>query len=114
MPSNDEIAERLAYFGSRIDSWKNEAARLTLFAAKSRQEPASKAELVHLEETAGAIYSELLAFRDTVADVANRSPAAAAELSPVSDAMRLVLLEITELGVRLYSDHSGQPHSQVP
>lgn len=111
MSTNHEIAERLRHFGANIDKWKTEAARLTLQAAASRQAPAGEAQLTALEETAGSIYSDINAFNETVTEVAAKSPAAASELAPVSDAIRLVLLEITELGVRLYSTHSGVPHS---
>lgn len=110
MSTDREIAERLQHFGANIDKWKTEAARLTLLAAASR-EPAERTQLTALEETAGAIYNDLSAFNAAVTELAARSPAAASELGPVSDAIRLVLLEITELGVRLYSTHSGLPHT---
>lgn len=111
MSTNDEIAQRLTHFGTNIQKWRDEAARLTLLATQSRQRPASKTELTALEETASAIYGDISAFKATLDEVAARSPTAAAELSPASDALHLVLLEITELGIRLYSVHSGLPHS---
>lgn len=111
MPTtNQEIAQRLSHFATNIEGWRNEAARLTLVVARSRQEPASPSELTELEKTAGAIYEDLSAFEAAVKEVADKSPTAAAELAPVSDAIRLVLLEITELGIKLYSAHSGIPH----
>lgn len=111
MSDNHEIAERLRQFGANIETWQAEAARLKQLVLASREEPVDEAQLTALEETAGSIYRDISAFNDAVAEVAARSPAAAAELAPVSDAIRLVLLEITELGVRLYSEHSGLPHS---
>lgn len=111
MPTtNQDIAQRLSHFATNIEGWRTEAVRLTLLVARSRQEPASPPELTELKKTAGAIYEDLSAFDAAVKEVANRSPAAAAELAPVSDAIRLVLLEITELGIKLYSEHSGIPH----
>lgn len=111
MSTNQEIAERLSLFAVHIQQWRDEAARLTLRVAQSRQLPPVEAELMELEETANAIYRDITAFQATVDEVAARSPAAASELQTVSDALRLVLLEITELGVRLYSVHSGIPHT---
>jgi hypothetical protein len=111
MSTNREIAERLQHFGANIDRWKTEAARLTLLAAASREHPADRTQLTALEETAGEIYRDLTAFNATLTEVAEKSPVAASELVPVSDAIRMVLLEITELGVRLYSTHSGLPHT---
>lgn len=113
MSTNQEIAERLRHFGANIEKWQAEAARLKQLAAASREEPVDEAQLTELEETAGSIYQDINSFNDTVAEVAAKSPEAAAELAPVSDAIRLVLLEITELGVRLYSEHSGLPHSSL-
>lgn len=111
MSDNHEIAERLRHFGANIERWQAEAANLKQMAAASRAAPVDEAQLTALEETAGAIYRDINGFNDAVAEVAAKSPAAAAELAPVSDAIRLVLLEITELGVRLYSEHSGLVHS---
>jgi hypothetical protein len=108
---NHEIAERLRHFGANIERWQAEAASLKQMAAAGRAAPVDEAQLTALEETAGAIYRDINGFNDAVAEVAAKSPAAAAELAPVSDAIRLVLLEITELGVRLYSEHSGLVHS---
>jgi chromosome segregation ATPase len=113
MSTNDEIAQRLTHFGSNIQKWRDEAARLTLLATQSRQRPASKSELTALEETASAIYADISAFKATVDEVTARSPAAASELAAASDALHLVLLEITELGIRLYSVHSGMPQASV-
>jgi chromosome segregation ATPase len=111
MSSNQEIAQRLTHFAANIQKWRDEAARLTLLATQSRQRPAGKSELTALEETASAIYADISDFKATVDEVAAKSPAAAAELAAASDALHLVLLEITELGIRLYSIHSGIPHT---
>jgi len=111
MSSNQEIAEQLTHFGANIQKWRDEAARLTLLATQSRQRPASQSELTALEETASAIYADISAFKTTLDEIGTRSPAAAGELAAASDALHLVLLEITELGIRLYSVHSGMPHS---
>lgn len=111
MSTNEEITQRLIHFGAHIQRWRDEAARLTLLATQSRQRPAGLSELTALEETANAIYADISAFKATVEEVRARSPAAASELGAASDALHLVLLEITELGIRLYSVHSGIPQS---
>lgn len=113
MSTHQEIAERLRHFGANIEKWQAEAARLKQLATASRADPVDEAQLTELEETASSIYQDINGFNDTVAEVAAKSPEAAAELAPVSDAIRLVLLEITELGVRLYSEHSGLVHSSL-
>jgi len=110
MPQQD-TADRLSHFAQNIQRWRDEAARLTLVAARSRHVPPTEDELVELEKTANDIYDDIAGFQKAVDEVSSRSLAAAAELQVVSDALRLVLLEITELGVRLYSVHSGIPHS---
>ena len=114
MSTNDDIAARLTHFGANIQKWRDEAARLTLLATQSRQRPAGLTELTALEETASAIYADISAFKTTVEEVRDKSPQAASELAAASDALHLVLLEITELGIRLYSVHSGIPQSSLP
>ena len=68
-----------------------------------------RSALVHLEETATAVYTDITEFQRTVDEIATTSPAAAAQLAPVNDAIHLVLLEITELGIKLYSSRTELP-----
>ncbi|WP_055047618.1 hypothetical protein [Devosia sp. A16] len=107
--SSNEIADRLNHFGRNIERWRTEAARLTLLAAQAKEQKPDEAQLIDLEETATAVYEDIAEFQRTVEAVAAKSPAAAAELAPVSDAIHLVLLEITELGIRLYSSRTELP-----
>lgn len=109
MSSNDGIADRLNHFGRNIERWRTEAARLTLLAARARQQKPDDKQLIDLEETATAIYADITEFQRTVDEIAATSPAAAAQLAPVSDAIHLVLLEITELGIKLYSSRTELP-----
>lgn len=46
MSTNQEIAERLSLFAVHIQQWRDEAARLTLRVAQSRQLPPVEAELM--------------------------------------------------------------------
>jgi len=57
---------------------------------------ASPSLLQSIETTAGEIYAEISSYDGLVQDVAAVSPAAAAELAEVNDALHLVLMEITE------------------
>jgi len=107
--SSNEIADRLNHFGKNIERWRTEAARLTLLAAQTRELKPEEAQLVQLEETATEVYADITAFQATVDEIATKSPAAAAQLAPVSDAIHLVLLEITELGIKLYSSRTELP-----
>lgn len=109
MSNNDEITDRLNHFGRNIEGWRTEAARLTLLAAQARHQKPDDKQLIALEETATAIYADITEFQRTVDEIAAKSPAAAAQLAPVSDAIHLVLLEITELGIRLYSSRTDLP-----
>lgn len=109
MSSNAEIAERLEHFAQNIERWRAEAARLTLQVSQARQSQAEVDELVGLEEMATEIYADVSSFRETVDEIALKSPLAASQLAGVSDALHLVLLEITELGIRFYKTHSGLP-----
>lgn len=109
MSSNAEIAERLHHFAVHIERWRAEAAKLTLLVSQARELEAPVDQLVQLEETATEIYADVSSFRDTVEEVAAKSPAAAAELAGVGDALHLVLLEITELGIRFYKATGGAP-----
>ena len=109
--SDNEIADRLNHFGKSIERWRTEAARLTLLASQARQQKPDEAQLVDLEQTATAIYSDITTFQHTVDEIATKSPVAAAQLAPVSDAIHLVLLEITELGIKLYSSGTELPEA---
>lgn len=107
MADRAEIETRLRHFADNIERWRTEAARLTLQVSEARQSKAEVENLVGLEETATAIYADISGFRDAVDEVAKQSPEAAAELAGISDQLHLVLLEITELGIRFYETHSG-------
>lgn len=109
--SDNEIADRLNLFGKNIERWRTEAARLTLLASQARQQKPEESQLVDLEGTATAIYTDITEFQRTVDEIATTSPTAAAQLAPVGDAIHLVLLEITELGIKLYSSRTELPEA---
>lgn len=106
MTSTAEIAERLEHFARNIEGWRIEASRLKLRVSEVREKQAEVEELVELEEIATDIYADITAFQATVDEVAQMSPTAAAQLAGVNDALHLVLLEITELGIGFYKSTS--------
>ena len=56
-----------------------------------------------IERTCSAIYAEIAALSAVTSEVSATSVAAAAELAPLNEELRLVLLEITELSTELYA-----------
>jgi hypothetical protein len=102
MTDTSEIADRLHLTARRIDEWKRDAARLRAIL-KERSGPLERLIMLDVEETSGAIYREIDAFDALLADVDRKSHAAAGQIAEVGDALRLVLLAITELGTEMYA-----------
>jgi hypothetical protein len=102
MTQNSDIADRLHLTASRIAQWRSDAQRLStiLHERPGRLEPLV---MLDVEETTGAIYREIDAFEALLADVDRKSHAAAGQIAEVGDALRLVLLSITELGTEMYA-----------
>ena len=108
-----KLAALLADAPSRIAGWRAQAQQLTQLLVPARIEGHISDDLhVTIERTCGDIYAQIEACSAITKDVAETSPDAAAELAPIDDALRLVLLEITELSTELYAIRSGltQPH----
>lgn len=102
MTDTSDIADRLHLTASRIAQWKLDAQRLNAILAErpGRLEPLV---MLDVEETSGAIYREIDAFEALLKDVDRKSHAAAGQIAEVGDALRLVLLSITELGTEMYA-----------
>lgn len=111
MSDPQDIRVTLQHFAQNIGGWREEASRLR--ARSRRKTSASTKLLVHLEDTSGELYREIESFDATVAVVAKQSPLAAGELAEVGEALRLLLLDITEMGTKLYSTRSA-PVEQEP
>ncbi len=102
------VAERLQQYGTHIGGWREDAAKLRARAALvSGATPAETEELVALEKTATDIHDEIAGFKETVAEIAATSPAAAGELADVGETLHLLLLEITEIGTGMYRSRSA-------
>jgi len=104
--TSHEIADRLHLTASRIAQWKLDAERLRVIL-EQRQGPMEPLILLDVEETSGAIYREIAAFDELLADIDRTSHAAAGQIAEVGDALRLVLLTITELGTEMYGRQSA-------
>jgi hypothetical protein len=104
---NPKFADRLKALGADLVRWRAEADRLrTIADAALDSRHVEEEALVNVEQSAGMLYAEIETFDALLRDVASKSPAAASELATVDDALRLLLLDVTELGTRLYSIRS--------
>jgi hypothetical protein len=105
--AHPNFTERLQALGADLVRWRAEADRLkTIADAALESRHVEEEALVNVEHSAGMLYAEIEEFDALLRDVANTSPAAASELATVDDALRLLLLDVTELGTRLYSIRS--------
>ncbi len=102
MTQTTDIADRLHLTASRIAQWRLDAKRLNaiLHDRPGRLEPLV---MLDVEETTGAIYREIDAFEALLKDVDRKSHTAAGQIAEIGDALRLVLLSITELGTEMYA-----------
>ena len=98
----DVLSERLQALATEMASWRAEAQILDV-AAKQPGANFDDALLLSLEETSGNIYAGIASFDALANDIDKTSHAAAGHIAEVGDALRLLLMEITELGTRLYS-----------
>lgn len=96
------LRDRLHVTAERIAEWRADAKRLREVMGYTTG-PVDRLVLLDMEETSGAIYREIEAFDALVADIDKQSHAAAGQIAEVGDALRLVLMEITELGTAMYS-----------
>ena len=100
--------ENLDHFATNISKWRTEAERLRLrLDATDAIQPIDPESLVQLERAAGDMYHEIASFKETVANIGKHSPTAANELAEVGEILHLLLLDIIELGTKMYSARSG-------
>jgi len=105
MSDPQDVRTTLQHFADNLPKWQAKAAKLRV-RAKGRRAASTKL-LVHVEDASGELYREIESFNATVAEVARQSPQAAGELAEVGETLRLLLLDITELGIKLYSTRSA-------
>jgi hypothetical protein len=111
--ADSHIADRLRQIGHHIEAWRDEARRIgRMTDAAVAFKSIDDAHLIDLERTSGEIYAEIAAFNLLVPEIAATNPIVAGQLAEVGDALQLVLLEITELGTRMYSLRSGEVETE--
>lgn len=99
-----DLATRLKLFGDEIAGWKEDAAALRLKAdAAIFARTVDVEALTSLESTAEAIYAAIARFDALKGEIGAVSPRAAGQVAEVGEALRLVLLEITEIGTSMYA-----------
>ena len=105
MTQPQDVRTTLQQFATHIAKWRVEADKLRRRAGS--HQTASKTVLLRVEDTSGELYREIESVNAIVGEVARQSPQAAGELAEVGEILRLLLLDITELGIALYSTRSG-------
>ncbi len=101
------FADRLKALSADLVRWREEADRLRALTDQALSAQQVEQEmLVNVERSASFLYAEIQAFNVLLQEVERQSPAAASELATVDGALRLLLLDVTELGTRLYSIRS--------
>ena len=109
-----DLTNRLRPFGENLVEWRQAAASLRIKVEEAIKAKSVDAEtLTETEQSADKIYEAIDRFDALKSEVAETSPRAAEQLAEVGDALRLVLLEMTELTTRLYSVRSV-PQSEDP
>ena len=114
MSDAGDLTNRLRPFGDDLVEWRQAAASLRTKVQEAVDAKSVDAEtLTATEQSADKIYEAIDRFDALKSVVAETSPRAAEQLAGVGEAMRLVLLEMTELTTRLYSVRSI-PQSEDP
>ncbi|MEO6014222.1 MAG: hypothetical protein ABIQ30_11650 [Devosia sp.] len=104
-----ELNELLAAIPAKLSAWRDQGQQLALMLVAARIDGRVSDDLhVSIERTCTAIYDEIESCSAVIKRVAETSADAAADLAPLDSALRLVLMEITELGTEFYAIHSGK------
>ncbi|RUT32594.1 hypothetical protein EMQ25_05435 [Arsenicitalea aurantiaca] len=110
-----ELIEKLRPYGENIAEWRAYVEKLRLQADEAvASREVDVDALVETEQTAEAIYDAISRFDKLLAQIAEVSPQASGELAEVGEALRLVLLEITELSIQMYAAGEGPRTERVP
>ena len=111
-----DLAQRLEPFIANVAEYRSNAKTLAFLAGQAGH-PVSDEVLHRVEEIAEDIRSDVVRLADLVKSLRKASAVDIALTTEVEDALRLVLLEITETGTKLYSKRSaipGIPNNSVP
>lgn len=95
-------------FRENIAKWRKTTLDLHTFADELPDDvPVAPSKLIYLESTASEIYQEIENFTAASEHYKSGNPDAD-DATEIGDALRLLLLELTELGTKMYSSHSAK------
>lgn len=103
-----DLARRLKPFLENIEEYRANAKLLTALAGQPSHQVSDEV-LLRVEEISDEIQSDVARLSQLVDSLRDPSPSDVALTTEVADALRLVLLEVTETGTRLYSVRSELP-----
>lgn len=104
--NSPDLAQRLEPFMANIAEYRATATVLAALAAQQSHQVSDEA-LVRVEEISDDVRSDIARLADLIGSLGSPAAADLALTAEVEDALRLVLLEITETGTRLYSVRSA-------
>jgi hypothetical protein len=100
---NPELYARLERLARDLGSWREAAERLRFAAYEAEiSGHVDDSQLVAQEDVAGELYAAIEQFNALQSEIASEDADGPAEFAKVGDMLHLVLLEITELGTRMY------------
>lgn len=105
MSSAPDMSRQLHPFLENLAGYESDARMLAALAAQARQ--VSPEVLVRVEEISDDIRSDIDRHAKLVQGLKKPSPDDLAQATEVGEALRLLLLEVTETGTRLYSLQSA-------
>ena len=108
-----ELNGRIEDITNKLNGWRRDAERIRKSANKVLDSRTVSADrLVEVEEIAGAIYREIEQVDMHIGQATENNPNGAAQMAEIGEALRLVLMDITEFGTSMYSvnsDIDGEP-----
>jgi hypothetical protein len=101
-----DLARRLEPFMANAAEYRSAAKMLASLATQTSHQVSDEV-LLRVEEISDDIRSDIARLGDLIKSLRGSSATDLALTTEVDDALRLVLLEVTELGTRLYSARSA-------
>lgn len=103
-PEQPDLARQLEPFMANAAEYRSDARMLAALASQTSQ--VSDEVLLRVEEISDDIQSDIARLGKLIKSLRNPTAADVALTTEVDDALRLVLLEVTEFGTRLYGTRS--------
>jgi hypothetical protein len=101
-----DLSRQLEPFLANAAEYRSDAKMLAALAAQASHR-ISPEVLLRVEEISDDIQSDIVRLSELIKSLGNPSPTDVALTTEVADTLRLLLLEVTETGTKLYSVHSG-------